>query len=89
MTVLDRIDEHLTENFAKGKDAEYLSGWLVGMFNKRVKSIEAFSKVGNYGQLNNVVNATINDLNMIKNQLNYIAKTGKTREKPNKYSYKK
>jgi hypothetical protein len=74
MSVLDRIDEHLTENFARGKDAKYLAGWMVTMFKKRIRDIESASKVDNYGQINSVVSSTMNDLKMIKTRLDQIAK---------------
>lgn len=37
MSILERIDERLNENFAKGKDAIYLAGYLDTMANHVLK----------------------------------------------------
>lgn len=76
MNLMEKIDEKLNEGFAKGKDAQYLAGWMVTMFKKRIKDIESSSKVGNYAQINSVISSTMNDLKEIKTQMDRIAKTG-------------
>lgn len=76
MDLMEKIDARIQENFAKGKSAQYLAGWLVGMFQKRIKDIESANRVGNYGQINGVISSTMNDLKAIKAQMDHIAKTG-------------
>lgn len=73
MNLIDKIDTKLHENFTKGKDAAYLSGYMVTMFKKKIQTLEAASKVGNYGIANEVVRSTMTDLKNIKKRLDKIA----------------
>jgi hypothetical protein len=76
MNLIDKIDIKLNENFAKGKDAAYLAGYMVTMFKHHIKTIESASKVGNYAIINTVLSSSMNDLKAIKAQMDHISKTG-------------
>lgn len=79
MNVLDRIDEKLNEaDFAKGKSAMYLAGYLDQMMVNWQGNLRVAKATGDYGTaVNSIVSSALNDLTKMKKQLDKMAKTGK------------